>query len=305
MENKINYTLIGLFFVIVVFIAAGFIWWMISYGNNKNEYRSYYILTNDLPNGIKKDSTVKFIGVDAGIVKDIKFANPKDAQIEIELWVAKGLPVKKDSTVVAEIQGITGISYLNIQRGSQNSSLFSDSEKPYITLEESLFQKIGGKASSLTENIDRTLANINKVLNEENTKKISSILKSIDELAANLNNISANTDINSSLENLNNTLLEFQILAKNGSKTLENINSFSNNFSNLAIKLENLQRIMEEKIKSGEYDIKDILSSFSQEAITTFLEFQKTLKEFRQTLFRLEDKPYEFFFKDPQDKDKK
>ncbi|QKG29313.1 MlaD family protein [Campylobacter sp. RM16187] len=305
MENKINYTLIGLFFVIVVSIAAGFIWWMISYGNNKNEYRSYYILTNDLPNGIKKDSTVKFIGVDAGIVKDIKFASQKDAQIEIELWVAKGLPVKKDSTVVAEIQGITGISYLNIQRGSQNSPIFSDSEKPYITLEESLFQKIGGKASSLTENIDRTLANINKVLNEENTKKISSILKSIDELAANLNNISANTDINGSLENLNNTLLEFQILAKNGSKTLENINSFSNNFSNLAIKLENLQRIMEEKIKSGEYDIKDILSSFSQEAITTFLEFQKTLKEFRQTLFRLEDKPYEFFFKDPQDKDKK
>lgn len=305
MENKINYTLIGLFFVIVVFIAAGFIWWMISYGNNKNEYRAYYILTNDLPSGIKKDSTVKFIGVDAGIVKDIRFANPKDAQIEIELWVAKGLPVKKDSTVVAEIQGITGISYLNIQRGSQNSSLFSDSEKPYITLEESLFQKIGGKASSLTENIDRTLANINKVLNEENTKKISSILKSIDELAANLNNISANTDINGSLENLNNTLLEFQILAKNGSKTLENINSFSNNFSNLAIKLENLQRIMEEKIKSGEYDIKDILSSFSQEAITTFLEFQKTLKEFRQTLFRLEDRPYEFFFKDPQNKDKK
>ncbi|WP_169974644.1 MULTISPECIES: MlaD family protein [unclassified Campylobacter] len=305
MESKINYTLIGLFFVIVVSIAGGFIWWMISYGNNKNEYRSYYILTNDLPNGIKKDSTVKFIGVDAGIVKDIKFASQKDAQIEIELWVAKGLPVKKDSTVVAEIQGITGISYLNIQRGSQNSSLFSDSEKPYITLEESFFQKIGGKASNLTENIDRTLANINKVLNEENTKKISSILKSIDELAANLNNISANTDINGSLENLNNTLLEFQILAKNGSKTLENINSFSNNFSNLAIKLENLQRIMEEKIKSGEYDIKDILSSFSQETITTFLEFQKTLKEFRQTLFRLEDKPYEFFFKDPQDKDKK
>ncbi|QCD52584.1 MlaD family protein [Campylobacter sp. RM16192] len=305
MESKINYTLIGLFFVIVVSIAGGFIWWMISYGNNKNEYRAYYILTNDLPSGIKKDSTVKFIGVDAGIVKDIRFANPKDAQIEIELWVDKGLPVKKDSTVVAEIQGITGISYLNIQRGSQNSPIFSDSEKPYITLEESFFQKIGGKASNLTENIDRTLANINKVLNEENTKKISSILKSIDELAANLNNISANTDINGSLANLNNTLLEFQILAKNGSKTLENINSFSNNFSNLAIKLENLQRIMEEKIKSGEYDIKDILSSFSQEAITTFLEFQKTLKEFRQTLFRLEDRPYEFFFKDPQNKDKK
>ena len=304
MENRVNYTLVGLFFVLVVSAIGGFMWWMISHGNDKSEYRSYYVLTNDLPSGIKKDSAVKFIGVDAGIVKDIKFASKKDAQIEIELWVANALPVKKDSAVVAEIQGITGISYLNIQKGSLDSPTFSEDEKPYLTLEASLFQKIGGKASDLTESIDKTLANLNQILNEENAKKIRSILNSMDMLAANFHAISSSSDINASLKNLNETLLEFKILAKNGSKTLENINSFSNSFSNLAIKFERLQELVELKIKDGEYDVRDVLNSLSQEATATFLEFQKVLKEFKRTLFRLEDRPYEFFFKDPENKDK-
>lgn len=305
MENKINYTLIGLFFVIVVSAAGGFMWWMISYGNDKSDYRSYYILTSDLPRGIKKDSQVKFIGVDAGVVKNIRFADPKDAKIEIELWIREGLPIKKDSAVVTEIQGITGISYLNIQKGSDESPVFSEDEKPYLKIGANFFEKIGEKAEDITQNINTAFINLNKILNDENAAKFASILSSLDELAINLNKASSNSDINGTLKNINDTLLEYKALAKSGVTTIDNINSSLDGFKNLAIKLEDLQSLVQSKIASGEYDIKDMLNSLSDDATLALAEFQKALKEFRQTLFRLEDKPYEFFFKDPKSKQEK
>ena len=62
-------------------------WWLGGYGKKADDYRSYFIKTTSLPSGIKRDSTVKFIGVDAGSVKDIRFADEKEALIELELSV--------------------------------------------------------------------------------------------------------------------------------------------------------------------------------------------------------------------------
>ena len=142
MGNKINYTLIGLFFVLVVSALGIAAWWLGGYGKKADDYRSYFIKTTSLPSGIKKDSAVKFIGVDAGSVKDIRFADEKEALIELELSVRKDIPIRTDSAASAEIQGITGIGYLNISRGSMDSPLFDKNEKAYIGLEASFFDKI-------------------------------------------------------------------------------------------------------------------------------------------------------------------
>ena len=168
-------------------------WWLGGYGKKADDYRSYFIKTTSLPSGIKRDSTVKFIGVDAGTVKDIRFADEKEALIELELSVRKDLPIKKDSTASAQIQGITGIGYLNISRGSANSPLFSKNEKAYIGLEAGFFDKIGDRAEYLTKNLESTFKNINKFLSDENAAKFSSILVSVDEAAKKIN--AGNLDI--------------------------------------------------------------------------------------------------------------
>ncbi|MFL1707080.1 MlaD family protein [Campylobacter sp. MOP7] len=304
MGNRVNYTLVGLFFVAVVTSIGGFMWWMGSYGESKDAYRSYYILTTDLPNGIKKDSQVKFIGVDAGIVKNIKFADPKEAMIEVELLVRKELPIKKDSTAIAESQGITGISYLNIQRGSHQSEIFSENEKAYIKLEASLLEKIGGKANDLTQRIEDTLSKVNRVLNEENIDKVSSILNSIDSITKEIDE--QNIDINETIKLANEAILDFKRLIKASSKTVEAINFIPDKIGSGVGEFKNLQVLIQDRIKNGEFDFKTTLNSLSSEVSETMIEFQKALKEFRQTLFRLEDRPYEFFFKDPkEDKDKR
>ena len=76
-------------------------------------------------------------------------------------------------------------------------------------------------------------------------------------------------------------------LAKNSSKTMINFGLLSQQVLN--------------KIQDGDYDIKDNLNVLTNGAEKTMSEMQKSLKEIRNTLFRLQDKPYEFFFKDPKE----
>ena len=52
MEARLNYVLLGSFFVIVLLALAGFILWMGKYDRNLSEYREYYIYNKELPAGI-------------------------------------------------------------------------------------------------------------------------------------------------------------------------------------------------------------------------------------------------------------
>ena len=132
----------------------------------------------------------------------------------------------------------------------------------------------------------------------------------VDEAAKKIN--AGNLDINATIANANEvlananlTLNELKKALKNASGTLEFVNSFTTKATDAAQALKNLQTAIAEKIKSGEYDVKDALNTLSDETERTLLSFQKLISDFRNTLFRLEDDPYDFFFKDTQKKDEK
>ena len=298
MVNKIHYTLVGLFFVVIVTIATSVMWWTSGRGKD-SEYRSYYILTNELPSGIKKDSVVKFIGVDAGIVGNIEFSNEKEAIIQIELLVKKNLPIKNDSVAKAELQGITGLGYINISKGSNEAKVFNLNEKAYIKLEESALAAIGSKANDIGKKLEETLAGLNQILNNKNAKQISEILQNINTITSNLS--SQNIDINQLLGNANSGLQKVEDSLKNFDNTLKNIDDLAKNSSKTMINFGLLSQQVLNKIQDGDYDIKDNLNVLTNGAEKTMSEMQKTLKEIRNTLFRLQDKPYEFFFKDPKE----
>ena len=91
MENKNSYFIAGLFFCLVVGFIGIFLLFMQGY--NSKETRDYYIVTKELPNGIKKDGEVRFIGVPVGHIRDIYFRDPRSATIEIWISIDDNLPI--------------------------------------------------------------------------------------------------------------------------------------------------------------------------------------------------------------------
>lgn len=286
MENRNSYTIVGLFVMLIGAFLGIFMWWMLTRTEANETYRSYFIHTKELPLGIKEGADVKFIGVNAGIVKKIDFIDMKNAIIEIELSIKDKLPISKDSVAKVESQGISGISFINITQGS--GEIFNKNEKkPIISLDKALLDKIGKKAEVISDQVSETIYKINMLLSNQNIDKINKILTNLETFSEKLNDKKMTKNIYTAIDEF----IKFQ-------KTMDNS---AKKFNNFIDNLNKTQNKISARIDNGDFNIREILNPTLSDAQTTLNEFNKALIEFESALFRLEDNPYEFFFKDTGD----
>ena len=304
MENRTSYTIVGIFAMLCVTALSAFMWWMLTKSTPGESYRSYFIHTKELPTGLKENAEVRFIGVNAGFVKRIDFADIENAIIEIEISVKSKLPISKDSIAKVETQGISGIAFINITKG--NGELFAPNDrKPIIALDKTLLDKIGSKAEVITDSVGQMIFKINTLLSRENTEKFDRILSSLDKFSAlladeekfkNLDKLMANAD--RLVANLNEREKEFD-------KLLNDFDALAISAKKFSDSLNASQAAIMKRVDRGEYNLKEILDPTLGEAKTTLREFNRALREFQDALFRLEQDPYDFFFKDTSGSDKK
>ncbi|WP_103582755.1 MlaD family protein [Campylobacter concisus] len=306
MENRNSYTIVGMFFMACLTAFAIFIWWMTSKNNTKVDFKEYYIHTTELPSGLKVDSTVKFIGVPAGTVSNINFVDDKNALINITMKIREDLPIKADSVASIEVQAISGVASINISRGTKD---FASGQKPILQLEESLFSKLGNNAENITLKINQTLDKVDNFFSPENIAHVESVLKNIDKFTQVLTDEEGLSEVDSIVKNMKNFT---DILNKTDTKELvKNLNTLISNANQVFVSANSaitgyssLQELITKKAKDGEYDLRNTVGPLLREASDFLNGFDKTLREFRGALQRLEDNPYEFFFTNPVPNDK-
>ncbi|WP_107708559.1 MlaD family protein [Campylobacter concisus] len=301
MENRNSYTIVGMFFMACLTAFAIFIWWMTSKNNTKVDFKEYYIHTTELPSGLKVDSTVKFIGVPAGSVSDINFVDDKNALINITMKIREDLPIKADSVASIEVQAISGVASINISRGTKD---FVSGQKPILQLEESLFSKLGNNAENITLKINQTLDKVDNFFSPENIAHVESVLKNIDKFTQVLTDEEGLSEVDSIVKNVKNftdTLnkTDTKELVKNLNRLISNANQVFVSANSAITGYNSLQEIITKKAKDGEYDLRNTVGPLLREASDFLNGFDKTLREFRGALQRLEDNPYEFFFTNP------
>ena len=306
MENRNSYTIVGMFFIACLTAFAIFIWWMTSKNNTKVDFKEYYIHTSELPSGLKVDSTVKFIGVPAGSVSDINFVDDKNALINITMKIREDLPIKADSVASIEVQAISGVASINISRGTKD---FKPGDKPVLKLEESLLSKLGNNAENITLKINQTLDKVDGFFSAENISHIESILRNIDKFTQVLTDENGLSEVDSIVKNVKNftdslNKTDTKELAKNLNTLIASANSVFKSANSVVTGYSSLQDIITQKVKNGEYDLRNTVSPLLREASEFLNGFDKTLREFRGALQRLEDNPYEFFFTNPVPNDK-
>lgn len=286
MENKNSYFIAGLFFCLVVGFIGIFLLFMQGY--NSKETRDYYIVTKELPNGIKKDGEVRFIGVPVGHIRDIYFSDPHSATIEIWLSIDDNLPIKTDSQAIVERSGISGIAHINITKGSDTARIFNKNERAQISLGEGLLDKIGSRTANLTESLDKIASKIDEALRQENLDKL---LNSINKINLLMNVIASDKNLDKIDEIIDNLYIVSQDLksanldrlAANLDKSISDINTAWNN--------------IDERINSGQIDFKTMLAPTIKSAQQSIDELNDLAEQIKNNLNNLEDNPYEFFFK--------
>ncbi len=177
MEPHARNMLVGGFVLALVAGLVGFVLWLGKF-QLEQQYAYYRIYFSGSVTGLNVGSNVRLQGVPVGIVKGIRIDPQNVQRIEVIIQVAKDTPVKADAEASLGMQGITGIAYVQIHPGKQESPMLvaqPDQDMPEIPSRPSQLEK-------LVEGFPTVMARIDKLLSDENQKAIAETLQNISKL---------------------------------------------------------------------------------------------------------------------------
>jgi phospholipid/cholesterol/gamma-HCH transport system substrate-binding protein len=171
METRANYVLIGSFTLAVIAAAIGFVLWFQSLHTTKQRGPLRVIFEGPAA-GLRNGGSVNFNGIRVGEVVSVKLDNPR--RVVALAMVENNAPIRKDTMVGLEFQGLTGVAAISLKGGEEAAPPppLDDDGVPVLTADPNRLQDV-------TEAIRGTLQNINRVV-ADNQEAVRNSLKNLE-----------------------------------------------------------------------------------------------------------------------------
>jgi phospholipid/cholesterol/gamma-HCH transport system substrate-binding protein len=196
METRARYALIGLFMLAVIAASFGFVYWL----ENKGGFgqRDYYRLRFESSvSGLLAGSAVLFNGIRVGEVTGLTLdpAHPEDVMVTI--GVVHNTPVRSDTQVGLESQGLTGGAAITLVGGDASSPPpeATDGELPLLTaapgagqdwasLGREVLSKLNDVIDANADNIHSAIANFNTFTDvlAKNSDRIDGLIAGLERM---------------------------------------------------------------------------------------------------------------------------
>jgi phospholipid/cholesterol/gamma-HCH transport system substrate-binding protein len=164
METRANYVLIGAFTLAVIAAAFGFVLWFQSLHTTKAR-SPLRVIFEGPATGLRNGGSVNFNGIRIGEVVRVKLDNPR--RVVALAMIENNAPVRKDTLVGLEFQGLTGVAAISLKGGDEAAPPVPLDEDgvPVLTADPAALQDV-------TESIRATLQNVNRIVadNQESVK---------------------------------------------------------------------------------------------------------------------------------------
>ena len=261
METRASYIAVGAFVLVLLLGAVGFVVWIGKF-RTEQEFARYDILFAGSVTGLQVDGTVRYRGIPVGRIVDIAI-DPKNIEaVRVTIEVDADTPVRTDTVASIELQGITGVTYVLLKGGKQDSpALPVTMTEPYPQIKsipsriEILFQTAPDLLTKASTLIDR----VTLLFNEENEKNISETLANLRALSDRFSKGGGNLDA----------------MLESGKSALAKIDSMSTELEGLA---KDLRGQLTTPGTEGHTTVADILAN----ANGAVQQLQKTGSEFEQ-----------------------
>ena len=179
MEDKVNYTLVGIFVLGLGAALVVAVLWLAAGLNTQKKYEPYQSVIKESVAGLSVAAPVKYLGVDVGKVSEIAIDPQNSRQVRVKFLIERGTPIKQDTEAVMKSQGLTGIAYIELSGGSVGSPPLlatSDVPVPLIRSKPSLSARLEDVLTSVLANVNRTAANLDAVLDAGNRAALKQTL---------------------------------------------------------------------------------------------------------------------------------
>lgn len=168
MEVRARYVLMGVFTLAVVLAGFLFVYWLQAAGG-LGERTDYRVRFEGPVAGLLRGSAVFFNGVRVGEVTALTLENDRPSEVIVDIAVDQRVPVKPDTKVTIEFQGIAGAPTLALNGGSPQ--LPSIASRPVadrmLTSEKDAGQSLSQSAREVLRHIDTVVVD-----NAEPVKKL-------------------------------------------------------------------------------------------------------------------------------------
>jgi phospholipid/cholesterol/gamma-HCH transport system substrate-binding protein len=187
MEIRARYVLVGLFTLAVIVGGFGFVYWLQTSGG-LGKRMSYEVRFSNTVSGLLKGSPVLFNGIRVGEVTGLRLVPDNPRAIDATIAVDENAPVRSDTLVSLEFQGLTGVAVVTLTGGSDHSPPppKGPGGRPVLTA-------IEGAGESMSESARRVLGRLDKIL-ADNTSDLRSIIANIETFSAALGRNSNKVD---------------------------------------------------------------------------------------------------------------
>jgi phospholipid/cholesterol/gamma-HCH transport system substrate-binding protein len=212
--------MIGLFVIIGVSIGLIAIIWLgaSKYFEKGGTYVTYF---DESVQGLQKDSTVKYRGVDVGRVEKIRVA-PDNALIEVVMKINLKGELQRSHITQLKPAGITGIVFIELDRKGQGEQDLS----PKISF-ASEYPIIASKSSDIKQilsGVQGVLENLNKIDAKGISEGIVSTVANLNGVITKVDNALAEKRLDEIIIEVKNTLVKFQNFATNIEGEVQTLN---------------------------------------------------------------------------------
>ena len=185
MESRSYALLTGLFTILLgIALAATFVWFR---GDTKS-YSNYLVVSKFPVNGLNRQATVRFRGVEVGKVEDISI-DPQDSKIIlIRVVLDDTVPVTRGTFAQLGYQGLTGIAYVVLDDDGSNPApvQFPVGGLARIEVRGNVFDDLAQSSKALLQQASDLLDRLNKIASETNQTRIENTLANFEKASAQL-----------------------------------------------------------------------------------------------------------------------
>lgn len=176
MEIRARFLIIGLFTLASIFAGFVFVYWMESAGGLGQRAR-YKINFDSAVSGLLSGSVVLFNGVRVGEVTQLTLDASRHRGVDVAIAIDPLAPVRADTKVAIEFQGLTGAPVVSLTGGSATLPLLGavGGRIPELTAEPNAGQALSQTAREVLRNIDKVVL--------ENTDPLRHLITNVEKFS--------------------------------------------------------------------------------------------------------------------------
>ena len=272
METRANYIVTGLFALAVIVGAFGFIYWFQNSGGG-GERTIYRVVFAGSVSGLRTGAPVLFDGVRVGEVTALALDAHDPRKVEASIAVDRAVPVRADTKVTLDFQGLTGLAEVSLAGGSADAALIAagDGGLPTIYADPNAGADVTQAARNVMSRIDSLVAD-NETAMRTSLRNIETVTATLAQNSNRLNKVMAG---------------------------LENLAGSGDNRGEIAQAAEAIRKLADNLDKRTE-EISKGLARFSNSGLREFEAFavdgRRTLVELQKTIKNIDQHPSRLIF---------